>query len=107
MRSIRERLRVRFSLWFDARVLDRLEQIMSKLDELNAKVDELQTALDAEQEQIRGSIATLNATIDELRSQIGTGVTDAQLQAVIDRLDGVKTDLESTVPPPEPEVPQE
>jgi predicted nucleic acid-binding Zn-ribbon protein len=79
-------------------IKDLLRHIMTKLDDLNQKVTDLQTALDAEQEQIQTAIASLQQTITDLQGQLGGAATDTELQAVIDRLDAVKTDLAGTIP---------
>lgn len=79
---------------------------MPTLEEISAKADELQTALDAEQQQVADLLAqkdttinTLNETIAELQTQLADGGTAEQRQAVLDKLNGLKTDLESTVAP--------
>lgn len=75
--------------------------------ELSAKVDELQTALDTEQQQVsellaekNSTIETLNSTITDLQAQVADGGTPEERQAILDKLNSLKTDLESTVPPP-------
>lgn len=72
---------------------------MPTLEEISAKVDELQTALDTEQEQIAAAIEGLNATIADLTSQLADGGTPEARQAVLDKLNAIKTDLEGTVAP--------
>lgn len=72
---------------------------MPTLAELNAKVDELQTALDAEQQQIADAIAALNTTIADLEALVAAGGTEAERQAILDKLSTIKTDLEGTVAP--------
>jgi chromosome segregation ATPase len=76
------------------------------LEEISAKADELQTALDAEQQQVAtllaekdATIATLGETITDLQTQIADGGTAEQRQAVLDKLNALKADLESTVAP--------
>lgn len=83
------------------------------LEEIQAKVTELQTALDAEQQQVKdllaekeatntalqANIVTLNETIASLESQLADGGTPEARQAVLDQLNSVKADLESTVAP--------
>lgn len=76
---------------------------MPTLEELSAKVDELQQALDTEQEQIQAVINGLNETITQLQQQVAEGGTQEERQAVLDKLNALKSDLESTVPPPNPE----
>lgn len=78
---------------------------MPTLEEINLKVDELQTALDAEQQQVKdlnaekdATIATLEATVAELQAAQGDGGTPEARQAVLDKLNGLLTDLKSTVP---------
>lgn len=80
---------------------------MPTIAELSAKVDELQTALDAEQQQVADLLAeknttieTLNSTITDLQAQVANGGTEADRQAVLDKLTSLKADLESTVTPP-------
>lgn len=74
---------------------------MPTLQELSDKVDELQTALDAEQEQIQAAINGLNETITALQAQVAEGGTTEERQAVLDKLNAIKTDLEGTIPTPE------
>lgn len=85
------------------------KHIMATLTQLTEKVEALQTALDTEQQEIQDAIAALNTTIQELRDQIANndGGTVEQRQALADKLDSIKTDLEGTVnnnPPTEPEA---
>lgn len=82
----------------------KLDKIMALIDDLNAKVVELQEALDTEQAQIKTlvdgqnvTIAGLNAQVTELQGMLADGATPTQLQAVIDNLNTIKTDLEGTV----------
>lgn len=72
---------------------------MATIEELSAKADELQASLDAEQEQINNALATLNQTIADLTAQLADGGTPEQRQAVLDKLNAIKTDLEGTVAP--------
>lgn len=72
---------------------------MPTLAELNAKVDELQTDLDAEQQQIADAIAALQQTVTTLEAQVAAGGTEADRQAVLDKLNGVITDLQATIAP--------
>lgn len=71
---------------------------MANIQELTDKVDALQVALDAEQEQIAAAIAALQATIDELKALVADGGTPEQRQALADKLDAIKSDLEATIP---------
>lgn len=63
--------------WWQRRIPNE-EQVMSKLDELNAKVD----GLCAEVRSLRNINTELQAAIKGL-----SGVTDDQLQAVIEKID--------------------
>lgn len=70
----------------------------NSISELSAKVDVLQTKLDAEQAQIATAIANLQQTVADLQAIIADGGTEAERQALSDKLDAVISDLESTVP---------
>jgi septal ring factor EnvC (AmiA/AmiB activator) len=77
----------------------KLKKIMANITELTAKVDALQTALDAEQQQIADAIAALNQSITDLQALVADGGTAEERQALADKLDAIKTDLEGTVAP--------
>jgi uncharacterized protein YoxC len=81
------------------RILHEQEYIVGKIEELMEKVDGLQSKLDTEQEQIQSAIDGLKATVQELTDRLATGggATDDQLQAVINKIDGIATDLEGTI----------
>lgn len=77
------------------------------LEEISAKADELQIALDAEQQQVAdllaekdATIGTLEETIAELQAQQGSGGTPETRAAVLEKLNGLLTDLKSTVEAP-------
>lgn len=79
---------------------------MPTLAELSAKVDELQTALDEEQQQVaddratkEATIATLTQTVADLQAIIDSGnpADEAQIQAILDKVDAAITDLKATV----------
>ena len=91
---------------------------MTITEQLQEKVAELQTALDAEQVQIAEAIAAKDAAIAEkdaanealstanaalqvqvetLQALVDAAPTPEQLQAVVDGLTAVQTDLEGTV----------
>lgn len=79
---------------------------MATLAEIKAKLDETQIALDAEQQQVadllaqnQATITTLNETIATLTASQADGGTPEERQAVLDALNGLKVDLESTVAP--------
>lgn len=79
---------------------------MATIKEIQAKADELQVSLDAEQQQVAdllaqkdAAITTLNETIAALEAQQADGGTPEERQAVLDKLNGLKTDLEATVTP--------
>lgn len=71
---------------------------MPTLPELSARVDELQIALDAEQVEIQNAINNLQETITLLEAQVVAGGTEAERQAVLDKLNGIVADLEATIP---------
>lgn len=77
---------------------------MPTIEELSAKVDEVQTSLDAEQQQVadllaekNSTIETLNGVVADLQQQLTDGGTTEQRQAVLDKLNALKADLEATV----------
>jgi len=70
---------------------------MPTLQELNAKVDELQTALDEEQVAIQAAIDALTAANADLQLLVAAGGTDAERQAVADKIDAVIADLKATI----------
>lgn len=74
------------------------QKIMANIQELNAKVDELQSALDSEQEAIQSALATLQAAVDSLTQQLADGGTEAERQAVLDKLNTAIEDLKGTIP---------
>lgn len=83
----------------------KLDQIMANIQQLNAKVDELQTALDAEQEEVRLAIEALNQSIADLQAMVTEGGTAEERQALADKLESIKSDLEGTISSKEPEEP--
>ena len=66
-----------------------LKKIMAKIDEVLQAVSDLQAQVNTTQDAITAAIAALN-------DQIANGATPAQLQAVIDGLTAVKTDVAGT-----------
>lgn len=76
---------------------------MANIQELAQKVDALQVALDVEQEQIAAAIEALNQAIADLQAMVAEGGTPEERQALADKLDAIKADLESTIPD-EPEA---
>jgi uncharacterized coiled-coil protein SlyX len=69
---------------------------MATIAELSAKVDDLQVSLDAEQQKIADAIAALNLVIADLQAALAGAATPEAIQAVADKVDAVKADLEST-----------
>jgi len=79
----------------------------AKFDELSLKVDDLQIALDSEQADVTtlnnqkdATIASLNQTVIDLQAIIdaGGGVDNtAEIQAVLDKVQALTTDLQATV----------
>lgn len=70
---------------------------MPTLAELNAKVDELQTALDEEQTAIQAAIDALTTTNTDLQAQVAAGGTEAERQAIVDKIASVISDLQGTI----------
>jgi ABC-type transporter Mla subunit MlaD len=82
--------------------------IVATLAELNQKVTDLQAAVDAEQQEIADALAALQTEIQRLTDIIaaGSGATPEELQTVVDNLNAVIADVQSTIPnlpPPTPE----
>lgn len=72
--------------------------------ELSAKVDELQAAVDAEQQQVTDLLASnqadkdvLNALVVDLQAQVAAGGTDAERQAILDKITAAIADIQTTV----------
>lgn len=80
------------------KINSKLRKIMGKIEDLNAKVDEMQSSIDLKQEQIAAAIAAFEQQIADLQALVnaGSAATPEQLQAVIDKLDAAKIDLQST-----------
>lgn len=80
----------------------KLSTLMTKADDLNLKVDELQASVDAMQERVTAHLATLTQTIADLEAQIGApgdGITGAEADALLVKLQAAKDDLETTDAP--------
>lgn len=77
--------------------LKQLEKIMASIQELSDKVDALQVSLDLEQAAVASAISGLNQTISDLQALLVDGGTAEQRQALADKLDAIKADLEGTV----------
>lgn len=79
---------------------------MPTLQELNQKVTELQDAIDIEQQQVADllaqketAIAALTQANADLQLLVADGGTAEERQAVLDKLNAAKADLEATVAP--------
>ena len=70
---------------------------MATIQEITAKVDQLQISLDNEQAAIVAAIAGLQQTITDLQTSIVSGGTEAERQAVLDKLTAITADLEATI----------
>lgn len=82
----------------------KLNKIMATIAELEVKLVDLQSTVDAEQEQIaallegqKTTIEGLEAQITELQAMVDAAPTPEQLQAVIDGLEAIKSDISGTV----------
>lgn len=71
---------------------------MNSIKELAQKVDALQVSLDNEQAQVAAAIAGLEQTIVDQLALIADGGTVEERQAIADKLDAIKADLENTIP---------
>lgn len=69
---------------------------MSTIEQLNEKADVLQSTVDTFQAKTIAAVQSLQETIADLQNQIANGATPEQLQAVADKLEATKADLEST-----------
>jgi len=85
---------------------------MATLSDLEVKIAELQATVDAEQAQIEilvksqtETIVGLEAQIAELKAMLEGAPTPEQIQAVVDSLEVIKTDISGTIPDASEEAP--
>lgn len=76
---------------------NKLNYLMANMQDLSAKVDSLQTALDTEQEQIAAAISALEQTVTNLQEMVTEGGTAEERQALADKIDSIKNDLQGTI----------
>lgn len=99
----------------DPEIMQLLNQIikqntttMATIQELNAKVTELQAAVDTEQQEIADALAALQTEVQRLTDIIaaGSGATPEELQSVVDNINTVIADVQTSIPnlPPPSEV---
>jgi formate-dependent nitrite reductase cytochrome c552 subunit len=79
-------------------ILKNLQIIMGKLEDLDQKVNELQSTVDDVQEKIATRLAADDAIIAELKAKLeaGAGITNDELQSVIDKVEAARADLAAT-----------
>ena len=77
---------------------------MANLADLEAKIVDLQAAVDAEQQQVADLVAANVATVEgltaanaALQALVDVAPTPEQLQAVVDSIEAVKADIQTTV----------
>jgi uncharacterized coiled-coil DUF342 family protein len=88
-------------------ILKKIHNMANTIKDLTEKVDALQASLDAEQLQIAKAIEDLNTVITDLRAAAEANGTEEERQALADKLDAIKTDLEGTIADEEsPETPE-
>lgn len=84
-------------------ILHKLNLLEMNITELTAKVGLLDATLQSEQESIALALAGLNQLVTELQALVADGGTEAERQALADKLDVITADLAATIPDlPEP-----
>ena len=84
-------------------IVNKLNLLEINIQELTAKVDLLDATLQSEQESIALALAGLNQLVTELNALVADGGTEAERQALADKLDVITADLAATIPDlPEP-----
>lgn len=76
-----------------------LGELMTIYDDLNAKIDNMQSNLDDAQARVQQHANDQQAIIDDLRAQLASqsgGLTPAQGQALLTRLDTLNADIQTT-----------
>lgn len=74
------------------------KNIMASIADLQAKVTELQTTVDTEQQEIADALAALQTEVQRLTDIIAANGTPEQLQAEVDKIQGIIDDVKTTIP---------
>lgn len=101
MHKRKRRTKVRKEDARHAFILNKLRKIMATVKQLQDQVAQLATDITAEKSEVSDKVDALSKQVQELKDQIaaGTGITEAQLDPVLEALTAVNAAVkEITVP---------
>lgn len=74
-------------------LMSKVEELQEKINGITQQMTDLQTSVDTEQAQVQAELDRLNGIITDMQNQQGDGATPAQLQNFIDQLSTVSTNI--------------